>query len=50
MCGAPCVQMFEHLQDNPKILVHGFRHTGIFDVLEILDEDELLYIIVKKLE
>ena len=35
------VQVFEHLQDNPQIIVHGFRHTGIFDALGILDEDEL---------
>ena len=35
------VQMFEHLQDNPQILVHGFRHAGVFDALGILDEDEL---------
>ena len=35
------VQVFEHLQDNPQIIVHGFRHAGIFDALGILDEDEL---------
>ena len=35
------VQMFEHLQDNPQVIVHGFRHAGIFDALSILDEDEL---------
>ena len=33
--------MFEHLQDNPEIIVHGFRHAGIFEALSILDEDEL---------
>ena len=33
--------MFEHLQDNPQIIVHGFRHAGVFDALSILDEDEL---------
>ena len=35
------VQVFEHLQDSPQIIVHGFRHAGIFDALGILDEDEL---------
>ena len=35
------VQVFEHLQDNPQIIVHGFRHADIFDALGILDEDEL---------
>ena len=33
--------MFEHLEDNPQIIVHGFRHAGIFDALGIVDEDEL---------
>ena len=35
------VEMFEYLQDNPQIIVHGFRHVGVFDVLGILDDDEL---------
>jgi len=35
------VQAFEHLQDNPHIIVNGFRHAGIFDALEIIDQDEL---------
>lgn len=35
------VQMFEHLQENPQIIVHGFRHAGVFDALSILDKDEL---------
>ena len=41
MGGQWIVQVFEHLQDNPQIIVHGFRHAGIFDALGILDEDEL---------
>ena len=39
--GQRIVQMFEHLQDNPQILVHRFRHTGVFYALGILDKDEL---------
>ena len=30
------------MQDNLQIIVHGFRHAGIFDALGILDEDKLL--------
>ena len=35
------VQAFEHLENNPHIVVHGFRHAGIFDALGIIDQDEL---------
>ena len=31
----------EYLQDNTQIIVHGFRHAGVFDALGILDDDEL---------
>jgi len=39
--GAWIVQVFEHLQANPHIIVHGFRHAGVFDALGIIDDDEL---------
>jgi len=35
------VQVFEHLQANTQIIVHGFRHAGVFDVLGIIEDDEL---------
>ena len=35
------VEAFEHLENNPQIIVHGFRHAGIFDALGIIDQDEL---------
>ena len=35
------VQAFEHLENNQHIIVHGFRHAGIFDALGIIDQDEL---------
>ena len=35
------VEMFEYLQDNPQIIVHGVRHAGVFNALGILDDDEL---------
>jgi len=35
------VQVFEYLQANPQIIVHGFRHAGVFDALGIIDNDEL---------
>ena len=35
------VRAFEHLENNPHIIVHGFRHAGIFDALGIIDQDEL---------
>jgi len=34
------VEMFEHLTDNPQIIVDGFRHAGVFDALGILDDDD----------
>ena len=34
-------QAFEHLENNPHIIVHGFWHAGIFDALGIVDQDEL---------
>ena len=35
------VQLYEYLEDNPQIIVHGFRHAGIYDALGLLDEDDL---------
>ncbi|XP_065917245.1 uncharacterized protein [Dysidea avara] len=34
------VQLYEHLEDNPQIKVHGFRHAGIYDALRLIDEDD----------
>ena len=28
------------MQDNSQIIVHGFRHAGVFNALGILDDDE----------
>jgi len=39
--GAWIVQVFEHLQANPQIIVYGFRHAGVFDALGIIDDDKL---------
>ena len=36
------VQLYEHLEDNPHIVVHGFRHAGIYDALSLIDEDDNL--------
>ena len=41
MGGKWIVEMFEYLQDNSQIIVHGFRHARVFDTLGILDDDEL---------
>ena len=35
------VQLYEYLEDNPQIIVHGFRHAGVYDALGLLDEDDL---------
>ena len=35
------VEMFEYLENNPQIIVHGFRHAGIFNALGILNDDDL---------
>ena len=35
------MQLYEYLEDNPQIIVHGFRHAGIYDALGLLDEDDL---------
>ena len=35
------VQLYEYLEDNPHIIVHGFRHAGIYDALGLLDENDL---------
>ena len=35
------VQLHEYLEDNPQIIVHGFRHAGIYNVLGLLDENDL---------
>ena len=35
------VQVFEYLQANPQIIVHGFRNAGVFDALGIIDDDGL---------
>ena len=35
------VKAFEHLENNPHIIVHGFWHTGIIDALGVIDQDDL---------
>ena len=35
------VLLYEYLEDNPHIVVHGFRHARIFDALGLLDENDL---------
>ena len=35
------VALYEHLTNNPHVIVHGFRHAGIFAVLGLLDDTEL---------
>jgi len=34
------VQLYEHLKDNPHIVVYGFRHAGIYDALRLIDKDD----------
>jgi len=34
------IQLYEHLEDSPQIVVHGFRHAGIYDALRLIDEDD----------
>ena len=35
------VQLYEHLEDNPLIVVvNGFRHVGIYDALRLIGEDD----------
>ena len=41
LSGQWLVQLYEYLEDNPQIIVHGFRHCGIYDALGLLDEDDL---------
>ena len=41
LSGQWLVQQYEHLEDNPQIIVHGFRHAGIYNALGLLDEDDL---------
>ena len=33
------VALFEHLTNNPHIIVNGFQHAGIFTALGLLDDD-----------
>ena len=33
------VALYEHLTDNPHIIVNGFRHAGIFTALGLLNDD-----------
>jgi len=32
------VKLYEHLENNPHIIVNGFRHAGIFRALNILTD------------
>ena len=41
MSGQWLEQLYEYLEDNPQIMVHGFRHAGIYDTPGLLDEDDL---------
>ena len=34
------VQLYEYLENNPHIIVHGFRHAGFFSVLGLLDNND----------
>ena len=34
------VQLYEYLENNPHIIVHGFRHAGFFSALGLLDNDD----------
>ena len=34
------MEVIEHLQDNPHIVVNGFKHAGIHQALGILTDDE----------
>lgn len=34
------VQLYDHLTDNPHIIVHGFRHAGVYIALGLLDDDD----------
>ena len=31
------VNLYEYLEDNLHTIVHGFRHSGIYDALGLLD-------------
>ena len=35
-------QLYEFLEDNTHIIVHSYRHAGIYDALGSLDENDLL--------
>jgi len=32
------LQVYEHLADNPQVVVNGFRHAGVYRALGLLDE------------
>ena len=34
------VQLYEHLTDSPHIVLHGFRHAGVYSALRLLDDDD----------
>ena len=34
------VALYEHLTNNPHVVVHGFRHAGIFTALGLLDDTD----------
>ena len=36
------VALFEHLTNDPHIIVNGFQHAGIFTALGLLDDDTKL--------
>ena len=35
------VALYEHLTNNPYVIVNGFRHAGVFTALGLLDDTEL---------
>ena len=35
------VALYEYLTNNPHVIVHGFRHAGMFAALGLLDDTEL---------
>ena len=34
------VALYEHLTDNPHVIVNGFRHAGVCSALGLLNDDD----------
>lgn len=37
------VELYEHLEDLPQMVVYGFRHAGIYNSLSLIDENDDLF-------